>query len=323
MTIGRPVRIAVVGVVGLMLVVSLPLTFVSQTGAQPKPFSPGSGFLSSAGSLRRVVADIAPTGKLRVALNMGNSTLVSKDPATGALRGVVPELGRALAESLKVPFAPVEYPGIPSIVTAMKANAWDIAFLTIDAGRAGDMDMSAAYMNVNTTYLVPSGSRIKSISDADQAGVRISVQRGGAIDIYLTDALKQAQLVRADTIPGAFELVRTGQADAIAQEVPGLLLLQERLSGSQVLPGRFAFVRQAIGLPKGHPAGVAYVRAFVEQAKASGMVKQAIDHGGLRGVEVAPPAADTSLLVPQTPAQRRCAPRVAFAPITDLNDYDG
>ena len=284
------VRIAVVG---LILTASLPPTFAQQpvTGVQPKPFSPESDFMSSSGYLRRVVADLAPTGKLRVALNMGNSTLVTKDPATGELRGVVPELGRALAESLKVPFAPVEYPGVGAMVAAITANAWDVTFLAFSPERAGDMDMSPAYMNVNVTYLVPSGSRIKSISDADQAGVRISVQRGGATDIYLTGALKQAQLVRADTTPGAFELLRTGQADAIAQEVPNLLQFQGRLPGSQVLPGGFFVVRHVIGLPKGHPAGVAFVRAFVEQAKASGFVKQAIERVGLRGVEVALPAA--------------------------------
>ena len=290
MMIRKLVRIVVVG---LILVTSHPPTFAQQpvTGVQPEPFSPGSGYLSSAGYLRRVAADIAPTGKLRVALNMGLATLVTKDPATGELHGVAPELGRALAESLKVPFVPVEYPGLGALIAAVRANAWDVAFLAISPERAGDMDMSAAYMNVNATYLVPSGSRIKSISDVDQAGVRVSVQRGGTNDIYLTGALKQAQLIRADTTPGAFELLRTGQVDAMVGDVPPLLQFQQSLPGSQVLPGLFQQGHQVIGLPKGHPAGVAYVRWFVEQAKASGMVKQAIDHAGLRGVEVAPPAA--------------------------------
>lgn len=277
-------------VVSLILVTSLPPTFAQQpvSGVQPKPFSSGSGYFSSAGYLRRVAADIAPTGKLRVALNMGLATLVTKDAATGGLHGVAPELGRALAERLKVPFVPVEYPGLGALIAAMKASAWDVAFLASSPERAGDMDMSAAYMDVNATYLVPSGSRIKSISDVDQAGVRVSVQGGGTNDIYLTGALKQAQLVRADTTPGAFELLRTGQVDAMVGDVPPLLQFQQRLPGSQVLPGRFQQGHQVIGLPKGHPAGAAYVRWFVEQAKASGMIQQAIDHVGLRGVEVAP-----------------------------------
>lgn len=280
-------------VIGLLLMNTLPPTFAQQSppGIQPKPFSAASGYLSSASYFRRVAADIAPTGKLRVALNMGNANLVTKDPGTQELRGVAPELGRALAESLKVPFAPVEYPGLGALVATIRANAWDVAFLAISSARARDMDMSAAYMNENISYLVPSGSRIKSFADADQVGVRIAVQRGGPSDADLTGLLKQAQVVRADTIPGMFELLRAGQVDAVASGVPGLLQFQARLPGSQVLPGRILFVRQAIGLPKGHSAGATYVRAFVEWAKASGMVKRAIDHAGLLGVEVAPPAA--------------------------------
>jgi polar amino acid transport system substrate-binding protein len=142
-------------------------------------------------------------------------------------------------------------------------------------------------MNVDASYLVPFGSPIKSLQEVDRAGVRVSVQRGGTNDIYLTGVLKQAQLVRTDTTPGAFDLLRTGQVEAMAGDVPPLLQFQRSLSGSQILPGRFQQGHHVIGLPKGHAAGAAYVTSFVEQAIASGRIQQAIDHAALHGVEVA------------------------------------
>lgn len=285
-------------VIGVMLLTVLPATFAQLTpGVRPKPFSAGSSFMSSVGYQRRAAADLAPTGRLRVALNMGQAALVTKDPATGEVRGVAVELGRELAGALGVPFAPVEYPGLPAIVATVNAKAWDVAFLAITPERARDMDLSTAYTHVDATYLVPAGSRIKTVPDADQPGVRIAIQSRGAVDQHLTGALKQARLVRTETLPAAFDLLRTGQADAMASERQVLVQYAERLPGAQVLADRFLTVRQGIGLPKGHPVGLGYVRTFVEQAKASGLVKRAIDHAGLRGAEVAPPAPPTSMQV--------------------------
>lgn len=170
-----------------------------------------SDFMSSTGYLRRVAADLAPTGNLRVALNMGLVTLVTKDPGTGELRGVAVELGRELGGSLKIPFVPVEYSGVAGIVGDVKANKWDVAFLAVSAGGAVAMDLSPAFMDVDYTYLVPAGSRITTVADADQAGVRIAVQNRSGSDVYLTPALKHAEPVRAATLGDAFEAPQNGQ----------------------------------------------------------------------------------------------------------------
>lgn len=147
-------------------------------------------------------------------------------------------------------------------------------------------------MEVDLTYLAPAGSAISRIADADRAGVRIAVPRGDLVDLLLSRQLKRAELVRADSVIGAFELLRAGQAEVSALPRPNLLQYSGQLAGSQVLPDRFGVNSVAIAVPKGHAGRLAYIREFIEEAKASGLVHRAIENAGLRGVQVAPKAAN-------------------------------
>jgi polar amino acid transport system substrate-binding protein len=140
------------------------------------------------------------------------------------------------------------------------------------------------------TYLVRPGSTISSVPEGDRGGVRIAVPRGDLVDILLTRQLKQAELIRADTVIGAFEALRSGQADVSALPRPNLLQWSSQLPGSRVLPDRFGVNFVAIAVPKGQTGRLAYITEFIEDAKASGLVQQAITRAGLRGVQVAPAA---------------------------------
>ncbi len=232
--------------------------------------------------------DLVPTGKLRVALNIGNSVLATKDPTDGELHGVAVDLGHELAARLGVPFVPVEYPSVPKIMAGLQADAWDVAFLAIDPARAAELEFTVPYMEVDNTYLVPKQSPIRNVADADRPGVRIAVPSKSAPDLFLTRELQRATLLRADTGAAAFELLRSGQADAFAADRQSLLEFAEHLPGSQVLGDRFLAVQHAIAMPKGRAAGLAYVSDFDERMKASGAVQQAIARARLRGVQVAP-----------------------------------
>jgi len=64
----------------------------------------------------------------------------------------------------------------------------------------------------------------------------------------------------------------------------------EGLPGARILDGRVTAVQQAIGTPLARQAGAKYLREFVEEAKASGLVARAIEAHGVRGVSVAPQA---------------------------------
>jgi polar amino acid transport system substrate-binding protein len=234
------------------------------------------------------VADLVQAGELRVGLGLGVLMSAIKDPITGELRGVALEVGRALAARMGLKFVVVEYPRPGAVFEGIRINAWDVAFLVMDPARAEQVYFSQPYLQTDFTYLVPAGSVIRKVADADQPGVRIAVPRGDGSDLYLTRTLKRAELVRTDTHAAALELLRTGGADAKASPRSVLLENSPELPGSRVLDDGFAVIFLAALVPKGRAERLAYVNEFIEEAKASGLIKRVIESVGLQGVQVAP-----------------------------------
>jgi len=234
------------------------------------------------------VADLIKAGRIRVGLGAVAPHWAVKDPATGELRGVAVDLSRALAARLGVEFVPVEYPSVPGVLDGVKAGAWDVGFLGIDPARAAVVDFSPPHMQVDATYLVPAGSSIRNLADADRAGVRIAVARKSVEEIVLSRTIKQAELRSVDTVSAGLELLRAGNVEILAAPRPSLLRFSARLPGSRVLEDRFHATFGAMAVPKGQAGRLAYISEFIEEAKASGLVQQAIERAGLRGVHVAP-----------------------------------
>jgi polar amino acid transport system substrate-binding protein len=191
---------------------------------------------------------------------------------------------------MKVQFQPIEYPRPGLVLDGVKNNAWDVAFLVIDPARAANADFSAPYMESEFTLLVPASSAIRNFADADQPGIRIGVPRGDAVDLRLTRIVKKAELVRVDNQAAGADLLRTSQTHAYAAPRPALTGMSSRLPGSHVLEDAFATISFAGCVPKGQDLHLAYVGEFLEEAKASGLMKTLIEHAGLRGMKVAPPA---------------------------------
>jgi polar amino acid transport system substrate-binding protein len=234
------------------------------------------------------VEDLVRAGKLRVGLGLGSPSGALKNPATGEYYGAAVDLARALAARIGVEFVAVEYPRPGAIIEGARTNAWDVAFVVIDPGRAKEVDFATPHTQSDFTYLVPAGSPIHKVADADQPGIRIAVPRGDGVDLRLTPLLKKAELVRTDTLPAALELVRTGGAHARAGPRAALLGESARLPGSRVLADGFAVIYNAPMVPKGRDGWLAYVSEFVEEAKASGLVKKTLEDAGVRGIQVAP-----------------------------------
>jgi len=249
------------------------------------------------------VADLVRTGKLRVGIGLGSPSGAMKNQATGELRGLAVDLGRALATRIGVEFVAVEYPRPGAILEGVQTNAWDVAFLVVDPERAREVDFAAPHTQSDFTYLVPADSPIRKVADADQSGIRIAVPRGDAVDLSLMRVLKKAELVRTDTISAAVELVRTGGAHARAGPRQALLAESGKLPGFRVLEDGFAVISSAAGVPKGHRERVAYISEFIEEAKASGSIKSMIEHAGLRGIQVAPAAKAERPIAAPTPGE--------------------
>jgi polar amino acid transport system substrate-binding protein len=233
-------------------------------------------------------SDLAPSGKVRVGINYGNPVLATRDPATGDLHGVAVDLAWELGRRIAVVVELVGYESAGKMVEAMQAGAWDIAFLAVDPGRVAEISFTAPYIEIDGTYLVPAGSPLRTIADVDREGVRVGLAAKSAYDLFLSRSSQHAQLVHAPSPKAAFELLVSGKVEALAGVKQTLVADAEKLPGSRVLGGRFMAIYQALGIPKGHDAGAEYLREFIEDVKASGLVAQAIEKAGIRGISVAP-----------------------------------
>jgi len=231
---------------------------------------------------------LGSTGKLRVAF-VTAAIYGTKDPATGEMKGAAVDLGRELARRTNLPFEAVPYGTFPALLAGAKAGEWDVGFAGINPERALAMDFTAPYAEVEQGYLVRAGASIATDADVDKKGVRVGVLDKAFADAHLSRTLKNATLVRATTINDLYALIGAGKADVIATGKTGLYQVAAKEPGSRVLDGRILVEPIAMGVPKGRSAAaLAYVGSFVEDAKAEGLVKSAIDRAGLRGVVVAP-----------------------------------
>jgi polar amino acid transport system substrate-binding protein len=237
-------------------------------------------------SIGAVRAELAPAGTLRAGLNRSNFLLVAKDSPADDPRGVAADMARELARRLDVGVAFLNFESPGKMADAVQT--WDVAFLGAEPARAAEIEFTPAYVEIECTYLVPAGSPLKGIADVDRPGVRISVSNRSAYDLYLTRALKHAELVRCDGLDASFDRFLADKLDALAGLRPRLILDVGKVPGARILDGRFTAIQQAIGTPKGRPAGAQYLREFVAEVKATGFVAELIEHHGARGLSVAP-----------------------------------
>jgi polar amino acid transport system substrate-binding protein len=232
---------------------------------------------------------LAPTGKLRVGLQLGNPLNVVQDSASGEMKGVAVDLGKELARRIGVPFEPVMYPSVGALLDSGKFGAWDVAFVGFSPARAKEWSFSPLHLEVEFGYLVPPGSSVSAVNDVDRPGIRVAVQEKSGPDSFFSRTLKNAVVIRASSNPGALEALKSGRADVMGSLKPILFEMSNQLPGSRVLDGRPGIDPHAMAMPQGRDLGAAYARQFIEEAKSTGLVMAAIQRAGLRGVVVAAP----------------------------------
>jgi polar amino acid transport system substrate-binding protein len=240
------------------------------------------------GTSTDVVAELAPTGRLRAAINFGNSVLAQEDPAGGQPRGVSAELARELARRLGVGIDYVTFDAAGKVFEALKAGLWDIGFLAIDPVRAAGIDFTAPYVVIEGVYLVPKDSGLHTVAEVDHSGVRVAVAQGSAYDLYLTRALKHATLVRQPSGPESLEMFVRDRLEAAAGVRQPIVAFAQAHPDTRLIPGRFMAIEQAMGTVKGRETGVAYLRSFIEEMKACGFVARALEASGQGDAAVAP-----------------------------------
>jgi len=239
--------------------------------------------------LEKVSSQLAPTGVLRVGINMSNFLLVTGEDADGAPDGVSPDMGRALAAELGVEARMVPFKGPGELADAIANDGWDIGNIAAEPERAKTIKFSPAYCEIQATYMVPEDSAITSISDVDRVGNRIAVKGRSAYDLWLTENLTAAELVRVESIDASFDVFVEKRLEVLAGLRPALQAQQEKLAGSQILDGSFTAIQQSIGCKPGMQEAAAYLHEFVRKSIADGFVAKAIEkHGVVGRLSVAP-----------------------------------
>ena len=241
--------------------------------------------------LEQARTELAPTGVLRAGINLSNFLLVTGKTPGGDPQGVSPDMARAVADRLGVgvEFMTFDTPG--ELADAAVDDVWDIGNIGAEPSRAKTIAFSAAYAEIQATYLVPAGSPLQSVDEVDREGVRIGVYGRSAYGLWLSGNIEHAELVKTDGIDASFDLFVAQSLDALAGLRPRLVEDVERLPGARILDGQFTAVQQAIGTKPERTVAAAFLRDFVEEAKASGLVASLIEKYGVAGrLTVAPPA---------------------------------
>ncbi len=239
--------------------------------------------------LKTVKAQLAPHGELRVGINLSNFLLVTERDSNGVPIGVSPDVGHALAAELGVPARMVPFKGPGELADAALDDGWDIGNIAAEPERAKTIQFSPAYCEIQATYMVPPGSPIEGIDQVDQIGNRIAVKHRSAYDLWLTDNLEKAELVRVESIDASFERFQQDGLEVLAGLRPALQKQQMQMTGATILDGSFTAIQQSIGCQRGKPEAAAFVHDFVIRMITSGKVAEAIARHAVDGkLSVAP-----------------------------------
>jgi polar amino acid transport system substrate-binding protein len=237
---------------------------------------------------RQIVAELAPTGVLRAAINMGNFLLVTGKTASGDPQGVAPDMAAEIARRLGVPVRYVPFERPSTLADAAGTNAWDIGLIGAEPQRAAKIAFTDAYCEIEATYLVQPDSSFRAVAEVDRAGARIAVRRGAAYCLWLERNIKHASVMSFEAADAPLSQFVAEKLDALAGLRPGLLADVKKVPDAKILPGHFMTVQQAIGTAKPNAAGAKFLQEFVADAKQSGLVARLIERHRVAGLSIAP-----------------------------------
>lgn len=267
------------------------MSLIHQMGLLAAATLAASGRVAAQSAPDAARKELAPTGVLRAAINLGNGVLAQKDEATGEPKGITPDLARELGKRLGVPVKLVPYEAAGKVFDAVDKGEWDIAFVAIEPVRASVIDFTAPYVIIEGIYMVPKDSALKAVAEVDKPGIRIAVGLKSAYDLYLSRTIKNATIVRATTGGGRamIDLFVNDKLEVAAGVRQPLTDYAKSHPEVRLIDEPFMEIQQAMGTPKGRPAANAYLRGFVEEMKASGFVADALKRSG-QTAAVAPAA---------------------------------
>jgi polar amino acid transport system substrate-binding protein len=245
----------------------------------------GAAMMAAPASADDLKREIAPTGKLRVAIGISaaGGAFWSRKTESGGYSGVPVDLGREMATQLGMPVEYVPYPNSGQITDAASKGAWDVTFLPQDPERETKMSFGPVYEVADATYIVKAGSPIKDFATLDQPGVKVAAVNNTTTMRGAEKHLKNAKVTGFQTYDEIFNLLKNGEIDAFALSRDQLNAMAEKIPGTKVLDETFKKTVTAVAVPLNHPQSLAFARKFVTDAIANGVMRKAYDNNGLKG----------------------------------------
>lgn len=238
---------------------------------------------------QHIATQIAPTGVLRVVINLGNPILARQESPAAQPTGVSVDLAQALAKRLNLPLALIPVTSAASSVEAVTRGDADIGFFAIDPIRGQDIAFTPAYVVIEGSYLVRTNSPLLRNEEVDQIKHTVVVGKGSAYDLFLTRELRNAKLIRVSTSPEVVPFYFSGDYDVAAGVKQQLEIDAKRLGGLRLLPGRFMLIEQAMGQPKkSHPSAQTELANFISEMKSNNFVRNSLQRHQIDGAVVAP-----------------------------------
>ena len=237
-----------------------------------------------------LLSSFAPTGTLRVGINLGNPILANEDPVTKKLQGVTIDIATEIGKRISLPVELIPFKTAGATVDAVKEGNIDLVFVAIDPVRGADISYTPAYIQIEGAYMVKTASPLKTNEEVDVAGNEIVVGKGSAYDLYLTREIKNAKLLHAASSQAVVDDFMSGKGNVAAGVKQQLESDAKRYEGLRMLPGRFMVINQAIGIPKARPhyeKTTAYLSNLIGQLKQSGFIATAMERHHIQGAKVA------------------------------------
>ena len=227
--------------------------------------------------------ELSSNGILRAAINMSNFLLVTDKTKDGTPIGVSPDMAQELADKLNLQLKLIPYTTPGEIADDAENDKWDICNIGAEPQRAEKINFSAAYAEIQATYIVQSNSKINNILDVDKIGNKICVASRTAYGLWLERNIHNAELIQVEGVDSSFDIFLNENLDALAGLRPALIDDVKKISGGKILEGQFMSVQQAIGTSIQNIHASIYIAEFVEEMKKSGFIQKLIDKHNVNG----------------------------------------
>ena len=220
-----------------------------------------------------IIKKIAPTGVLRVGVNMSNFLLVNSKDKLGVIDGVSPGIGKKLAKELNISFEIVQFANPGLLADAVDNNEWDIGNIASEKERGKTIDFSDPYVNIDANFLFREEDNFKNNNDIDQSGIKIAVFERSAYDLWLTENFKKAELIRVNSIEESHNLFKENKVNILAGLKPKLIDEMKRNNNYEMIQSPFTYIKQSIGIKKGNPEVLDFINKFISNNIKEGYIK--------------------------------------------------